>query len=371
MLGKRPFQNACVLRDVVAEQELGVTGDDLRRAEQRGIPTLALGRRFRHVHERWLVSSDRRVLDDPGAHLKADGSFVEAQLQRVPKHQVEQRGRCRSVVEAVLLLQGSDPLLGRVDEPVDVVTPCCVGADEIGLRQRAVVDDRAVEWGLAGAVDLGEQLGNLGIRVAERAKQRQRQLSREQAHEAEGEGDVQEGHLVDLVLEAVGTEGIELGGRRVQAENIEQHLVGVATSLADPADIGDEGSPVVFDLSQDAEQLCREGGGGTAILYAPEPGQAGEVGDGLNAVRLVTDSKGRKGAPPCDVSGEEGAGVADDCVGERRREEGVHEVAERRRPQSDLHRVAFAAIGLTRAGNSARQRLGDAETFGQPLAVAP
>jgi hypothetical protein len=363
------LEAADVPRDVVADPELGVAGHPGFGGEQLGVAALGVGGPVGvDVHERRLAAQRGRVVERPGRDEQADRGLPEAELQRVPEQQVEQRLGPLAAVEPLLGLDRADAVGRGVGQPPHVVAPTGVRTDGRSLRQRYVVHERPIERPLPGVVDLREEVGHVLALVAEPAEQVDRLLRREPRDQLLDKLEAEERELVRLVLEAVGGEREVLHGRGVQADDVEQLLVWVGAAAPDPADLRDQRCPVGLDLTDQSGDGGREPQRVGDLLA--EPAQPAEGDGGLDAVGLVGDPQRRQRPAAAHLAGEELPGRGNVGVGEDRLEEGVHQVADRRRPQRDLHRPRLHAVRATGAGDPGGERVADRQRVGQPLPVA-
>ena len=135
-------------RDVLAEQQPRVPGDDLGRLVEVLPPAARVGLRRGDVDEAGLGAGrgDLGRVEGLARSQEVDPGVDEAEIKRVARQQVQQGGRPDAVVEAVLPPQGVVRSPRRLPEPLQVVEPVRpVDGERLGLRRRRDVDEVTLE----------------------------------------------------------------------------------------------------------------------------------------------------------------------------------------------------------------------------------
>jgi len=315
------------------------------------------------LDERRLAPDDGRV-DEPADLEKADARVPVPEHHRVAQHQVEQRARRRLAAEVL----APDRLERRGGEPLDVVLPVGrVRPDRARLGERNVVDDRPFQERALAVEELLEDRRlrvRIGAEPCEEVAAAGLQVGREEA--APERAELEDELVVELV-EALRVALVILDGAGVQADDVEQRLVRVA-GAADVRDARGHPAPVAVHAGEQRVQALEVG----RAAFAPalrERAIARERHRREDAVGLVADPNAGQGPAAGDVAGEEGARRRQ-VVLEEGRQHLLELVAERRRPERDVHRPRLALVAAGRVRDDLEQRVVDPERLGEPLAVA-
>ncbi len=248
--------------EVFGDREIGAAGDLLLRlveAPPRAVADLGIGD---EVHGLRLATQggDGRGRVETGLHAQPVAGVLEAADQGELEHDVEERVGRMVAGEALLSAQGVERGARGVGQPGQVVAVVRGGLGQRqGFGERRGLDDRALQLDLTGAEEEIEDVGvHAGVPEVVQHLQGRLPLGAGLgflrwtvaiAGEAGARGD-----LVQVFAGA----GVELGRRRVQAEDVEHRDVRIG-SRADAADGVGARAPARFQDPQDPVQLLQEG----------------------------------------------------------------------------------------------------------------
>ena len=304
---------------------------------------------------------------------------IEAQLQGVAQKQIQQGLRPLVVIEALLCAQGIQASFRSLNQPFQVVQGSGVGPHFVCFRQGHIVNHRTIQRLQAVAVhpleDFRHDVSQVFAFVAKKLKGFLLP-GIEQDRKQHGHDNAAGFHFIELHLRIFAKQRVVFHRGRMQPQNAEQLLVGIA-GLANAIYFGEPGVGVLLHQQIKPVEGPEIPHRNVAVGKISARGQlikpvypSPEGGRRQNAIRLLPDPQGRNSPPSAHIPGKKTVGVANFLPGKYRGHFALHPVAQGAFPQGFVHVAGLGRVHGFAIGDKLRQLRRQAKGFCQPLSVA-